>query len=96
MKLIKENKFFNDNKEVLIVEIRKKEKVKKENKLKEIDEKNINRSKIELQKIIKTNEKAFKTFITLTFEDSINDIESANKKFNIFRTKIKRIKIKNK
>lgn len=90
-KLIKENKYFNDKKE-LTVEIRKKEKVKKENKLKEIDEKNINRSKVELQKIIKTNEKKFKTFITLTFEDSINDIESANKKFNIFRTKIKRIK----
>ncbi len=44
-----------------------KKKMKKENNLKRIDEKNIKRSKFQLQRIIKSNEEIFKTFITLTF-----------------------------
>ena len=57
-----------------------------------IDIKNINRARIELQRIVKANEKEFKTFITLTFEENIIDIEKANKNFNSFRTYIKRLK----
>ena len=75
-----------------------KEKIKKEKKeikLKEIkinkiEMKNINRSKFNLQMLIKSNEDIFKTFITLTFKDEIFDIVEANKKFNIFKTQIKR------
>ena len=59
---------------------------------KKIDIKNINRAKFELQRIVKANEQEFKTFITLTFEQNITSIEEANKKFNSFRTYIKRLK----
>lgn len=63
----------------------------------EIEEKNINRSKIKMQRLIKTNIDDFKTFITLTFDSNktdidINDIELANSKFNIFRTYMKQLK----
>lgn len=58
-----------------------------------IELKNINRSKFQLQRIVKSNETIFKTFITLTFkEDKYKDIELANKKFNIWRRNIKRLK----
>ncbi len=70
----------------------KKEKNKNKEKYKTIDIKNINRSKNEMQRLIKTNEDDFKTFITLTFEENIIDIDKANKKFNIWRTYIKRLK----
>lgn len=63
--------------------------IKKE---KTIDIKNINRARFELQRIVKANEKEFKTFVTLTFEENITDIEKANKMFNSFRTYIKRLK----
>lgn len=72
--------------------IKKRKEKKKIQKYKKIDIKNINRSKIEMQRLIKTNEDIFKTFITLTFEDNIIDIDSANEKFNIWRTKIKKAK----
>lgn len=77
---------FKDDEEIII------EKSVSNLKYKKIDIKNINRSKFEMQRLIKTNEDIFKTFITLTFEDNIIDIDSANQKFNIWRTKIKRVK----
>lgn len=58
----------------------------------QIESKNINRSKIELQRLAKTNEEEFRTFITLTFAENVKDIEQANKMFNSFRTYIKRLK----
>lgn len=64
---------------------------KKRTELKTIEFKNINRSKFQLQRIVKANEDVFKTFITLTFADNIKNIEVANKKFDIWRTKIKSI-----
>lgn len=66
------------------------EKEKKEEK--KIMKKNIERSKSELIKLIKTNEEKFKTFITLTFSENVTDVSEANKVFNIWRTKVKRIK----
>lgn len=66
--------------------------IKINNKKKEIETKNINRSKFELQRIVKANENIFKTFITLTFEENLQDITEANKIFNSFRTYIKRLK----
>lgn len=56
-----------------------------------IELKNINRSKLELQRLVKTNEKDFKTFITLTFKDEISSIADANKKFDIWRTKVQSV-----
>lgn len=56
-----------------------------------IEQKNIDRSKFQLQRLIKANEKEFKTFITLTFSDNVKDIKKANEKFNSWRTKIKSI-----
>lgn len=97
-KLIKYNFLFGYRKKIIVkIKIEKKEifvvKEKNvENKLKEIDIKNINRSKTQLQMLIKANEDKFKTFITLTFGEDIKSIENANEKFNIFRTKVKRIK----
>lgn len=65
---------------------------KNTNDLKKIETRNIRRSKYSLQNLIKANEKEFKTFITLTFEDNIIDISVAHKKFHIWRRNIKRSK----
>ena len=70
---------------------------KKEKKF--IEYKNVNRSKFSMQRIIKANENEFKTFVTLTFDDkkeklkdiNINEIKDTQKKFNIWRTYIKRL-----
>lgn len=59
---------------------------------KKVDIKNINRAKFNLQRLVKSNEKIFKTFITLTFKENIVDVSEANRKFDIWRTKIKSIK----
>lgn len=59
--------------------------------LQKIEYKNIMRSKFNMQRLVKSNESSFKTFITLTFSENVNDIETANKKFAIWRTKIKSI-----
>lgn len=56
-----------------------------------VEQKNIDRSKFQLQRLIKANEKEFKTFITLTFAENISDIKKANDKFRSWRTKIKSI-----
>ena len=64
---------------------------------KEIDIKNINRTKIQMQRLVKSNIDIFKTFITLTFDSNknedidINKIEDCHKKFNIWKTYIKRL-----
>lgn len=65
--------------------------IKKENK-KEIELRNILRSKISLQRLVKSNEEIFKTFITLTFEENITDVKQANKKFDNWRRMVKRKK----
>lgn len=57
-----------------------------------IEQKNINRSKFQLQRLIKANEKEFKTFITLTFSENVSDIKKANEKFRSWRTYIKQLK----
>lgn len=57
----------------------------------EIDLKNIIRSKLQCQRIAKCNSNIWETFITLTFSDNITDIKIANKEFNKFISKIKRV-----
>lgn len=83
------NEIKKENKEEKIKKEKKEIKLK-EIKINKIEMKNINRSKFNLQMLIKTNENIFKTFITLTFRDEIIDMEEANKKFNIFKTQMKR------
>ena len=60
-------------------------------KLKQIELKNITRSKINLQNLIKCNEKDFKTFFTLTFEENLTDVKEANKKFNVWCRNFRRL-----
>lgn len=64
--------------------------IKKEPSLKEIEEKNIIRSKNNMCRLILSNEDQFKTFITLTFKENIKDIEKSNYEFQKFIRKIKR------
>ena len=63
----------------------------KKNELKVIEYKNICRSKFQLQRLVKANEKEFATFLTLTFSDNITNISEANEKFATWRTKVKSI-----
>jgi len=70
-----------------------KNKILKEPSLQVIEERNMLRSKLKLQRLVKTNIEVFKTFITLTFDSNkveidINKVKEANKKFNVWRTKI--------
>lgn len=58
----------------------------------EINIKNIMRSKLECQRLAKSNINDWKTFITLTFSDNITDIEFANKRFKYFIDKVRRLK----
>ncbi len=63
------------------------------NKQKEskIEFKNINRSKLECQRLAKANSNEWRTFITLTFEENIIDINYANKRLKYFIDKIRRV-----
>lgn len=56
-----------------------------------IDKKNIIRSKLQCQRLAKTNCNEWKTFITLTFKENITDVNIANKRLKYFINKIKRI-----
>ena len=69
-----------------------KEIVNTKKEIKKIEEKNIRRSKLQLQRIVKSNETEFKTFITLTYAENITDISVANKKFANCMRSIKRKK----
>ena len=57
----------------------------------QIEERSIIRSKLECQRLAKANMRDWKTFITLTFADEITDIKYANKRFNYFIGKIRRV-----
>lgn len=65
--------------------------IKKNISNKEIDIKNLQRSKNNMCRLIYANEDKFKTFITLTFEDDIKDIEIANLEFQKLIRKVKRV-----
>ena len=84
LKKEKINKMFDNEKET---------NTKNSNELtSEISQRSIIRSKLECQRIAKANDKVWETFITLTFEENITDIESANKKFRYFVDKVRRIR----
>lgn len=63
-----------------------------DNELKKVEERNIIRSKLSCQRLAKANMKDWETFITLTFEENITDVQKANKQFRYFIDKIRRVK----
>ena len=84
----------NDDKKNKIIDVDflfKEENHSRRHELNTIEYKNIMRSKFQLQRLVKSNEDIFKTFITLTFEENLKDIDVANQKFKSWRTKIKSI-----
>lgn len=60
-------------------------------KQKNIQAKNIMRSKLQCQRLAKCNANEWKTFITLTIAENLTDINKANKKLRYFIDKIQRI-----
>lgn len=87
---IKKDKNIEKNKKIDTTYLFKKENINKKEDKKYIELKNLNRSKFKLERIIKANEDVFKTFITLTFEDEVIDIEKANKRFRYWRDTFQR------
>lgn len=81
----KENDDNQDNTENSVS--KKKTKIIVSNK---IELKNIIRSKLQCQRIAKANMEQWKTFITLTFKENVEDIDYANNKFRNFVTLLKR------
>lgn len=67
-----------------------KKKIKKEPQLKKVQEKNINRAKNEMCRLILANNDVFKTFITLTYKFDINDLDNSNKELHKFVSKVRR------
>lgn len=66
-------------------------KITKEKNNTTIEFKNIMRSKLQCQRLAKTNALEWSTFITLTFEQNISNIDEANKRFRYFVDKVKRV-----
>lgn len=62
------------------------------NSLKEIEFRNIIRSKLECQRMAKSNIGSWKTFITLTFKENITEVNDAMYQFKKFVIKVRRIK----
>lgn len=57
----------------------------------EIRADSLNRSFSRLMDLAITNHKEFKTFITLTFAENVTDLDFANKCFNIWTSKVRRV-----
>ena len=57
-----------------------------------IEFKNVMRSKLKLQRLAKANADTWKTFITLTFKDNIQDLTLAYNEFRKFIKRVNRIK----
>jgi len=57
-----------------------------------IELRSIMRSKLECQRLAKSNIKDWETFITLTFAENVTDVTFANKKFRYFIDKVRRVK----
>lgn len=96
--LYKESKIKNkkeDNSDLKLINTSKNSSkviLKKEvNSNNEIELRSIIRSKLECQRLAKSNVKSWETFITLTFADNVTDINFANKKFRYFIDKIRRV-----
>lgn len=64
----------------------------KEIQLKQVEEKNINRSKFNCQRIALANLDSWETFITLTYSSNIIDVSISRTHFRYFIDKVRRIK----
>lgn len=64
----------------------------RKNKSNKIESKNITRSRVICDRIAKANINEWKTFITLTFNTNVTEIEIANKRFRYFIDKIRKVK----
>ena len=73
-------------------ELIKEENIKRLGEKQFVEYRNIQRAKLNLQRLVKANEKVFKTFITLTFADNVQDIKEANKKFNNWISNVRKLK----
>lgn len=93
----KKKKKKNDNDDLNLVnpslldEEKQTNEVKKEN-TNVIETRNIIRSKLQCQRLAKANAEEWETFITLTFAENEQNVESANRKFRYFIDKIRRVK----
>lgn len=89
------NKDFDDKKSLNILNVDtdnlKTNNNSNNNEIKEIDIKNIMRSKLQCQRLAKCNSSVWETFITLTFKENIINISFANKEFNKFISKVRRV-----
>ena len=77
--------------ELSLKKINKDNDYKEENNYNSIELKNITRSKLECQRLAKCNSKEWKTFITLTYEENITNIDEAKKDFRYFIDKVQRV-----
>lgn len=79
-----------------IVDVGKTDKKDKEkntyNFEKNIELRNVIRSKLQCQRLAKANATDWETFITLTFAENEQNIENANRKFRYFVDKVRRVK----
>ena len=82
---LKNEKNLESNKKIDTTYLFKKENINRKNEKKFIEFKNVNRTKFNLQRLVKANEDEFKTFITLTFDEDVKDIDIANKRFRYWR-----------
>lgn len=60
--------------------------------LKQIEVRNIIRSKLQCQRLAKANSRKWRIFLTLTIAENLGDLKEANKKFRYFVDKVRRIK----
>lgn len=74
------------------LELFKEKNISRKDEIKYIEYRNILRSKFSMQRLAKSNEKDFKTFITLTFADNISSIDIAQKIFHSWTVHIRQLK----
>lgn len=67
-----------------------KQNIARNESMKFLEEKNVIRSKLSCQRLAKCNSEEWKSFLTLTFEDNIQDVTVANKLFRMYIDKIAR------
>ena len=80
----------NDD-ELSLKKVKENDDYTKEEKPSAIEPKNIIRSKLECQRLAKCNAKEWQTFITLTYEENITNIDEAKKDFRYFIDKVQRV-----
>ncbi len=81
----------NDNSELNLTKTTSDSSPSTSNNENTIEQKNIQRSKLECQRLAKCNANDWKTFITLTYAENLKEIDVATKDFRNFIDKIKRI-----